>query len=77
MERTWNRPESRIAWFTSSEMPPRSPVMRAAAISPVSPGNAVLMRTLTAALTASTWAQADKSHGVAGASSSVATLLVA
>jgi hypothetical protein len=51
--------------------------MRAAAISPVSPGNAALMRALTAALMASTWAQAAKSHGVAGAFSTMTSLLVA
>src|SRR5262245_56032408 len=39
MERMCARPESRIAWFNSSEMPPRAPVMSATAISPVSPCN--------------------------------------
>ena len=73
----WARPESRMASVTSFEIPPRSPVMRAAAISAVSPGNAALTRTFTASLNASTRAQAARSHGGAGAPSSEAILLVA
>jgi hypothetical protein len=77
MERMWARPESRIAWFNSSEMPPRSPVISATAISPVSPGNAALMRALTRALSASIEAQAARSHGGARASFRGSILLVA
>jgi hypothetical protein len=77
MERMWARPESRIAWFSSSEMPPRSPVMSATAISPVSPDSAPLMRALTLALSASTDAQAAKSHGGGRASYRALILLVA
>ena len=48
IERMWVRPESRMDSVTFSEMPPRSPVMSATAISPVSPGRAALMRALIA-----------------------------
>jgi hypothetical protein len=70
-------PESRMDSVTSSEMPPRSPVMSATAIAPVSPGKAALMRALIAALNASTWDQDAKSQGGAGAPSRSDTLLVA
>jgi hypothetical protein len=77
MERICVRPESRIDWVTSSEMPARSPVMRATAISPVSPDKAALMRALIAALSASIFDHAARSHGGTGAPSNGATLLVA
>jgi len=62
------RPERRVAWFNTSEMPPRAPVMSATAISPVSPSNAALMRALTRALSASMPDQALRSQGKAPAS---------
>ena len=65
----WVRPESRMDSVTFSEMPPRSPVMSATAIAPVSPGKAALMRALIAARNASTCDQAAKSQGGAGAPS--------
>ena len=40
----WNRPESRNAWLVASEMPPRSPVISALAMAPVSPGSAATTR---------------------------------
>ena len=63
MERMWNRPELRMAWFTSSEMPARSPVISAAAISPRSPGSAAWMRTLISSRTRSIGAHKRRSSG--------------
>ena len=40
----WNSPESRNAWLVVSVMPPRSPVISALAMAPVSPGSAATMR---------------------------------
>ena len=40
----WNRPESRNAWLVASVMPPRSPVISALAMAPVSPGSAATTR---------------------------------
>ena len=38
------RPESRKAWFTSSVIAPRLPVISAAAMPPLEPGNTAVMR---------------------------------
>jgi hypothetical protein len=77
MERMWNKPESRMAWFVSSVIPPRSPVMRAAAISPASPAKAALMRALIAALGTSIDAHILTFNGAGGASLKRVILLVA
>ena len=42
--RMWPRPEARIASCVVSEMPPRSPMISAAAMWPLSPGSAASMR---------------------------------
>ena len=66
----WNRPESRKAWLVASGMPPRSPVISALAIAPVSPGSTAPIRRPIAWRTRSIRARARKPSGAASVSRS-------
>ena len=66
----WNSPESRNAWLVVSVMPPRSPVISALAMAPVSPGSAATMRRPIACRTRSITARARRPSGAASASRS-------
>src|SRR5680860_884692 len=74
---TWASPESRMASVTCCGMPPRSPVMRATAIPPVSPGSTARTRSLTCPRKASMAAQRLISQGGGGGAASGSIRLVA
>ncbi len=71
IDRMCRMPLSRKASVVASEMPPRSPVISAVAMAPVSPGSAAAMRAPIAWRTRCTAAHRRRSVGGSGAPASM------